>query len=204
MDNSIDTYLKKGMYWAAPYFLSLYVYLYDLFVILFNQTTITLRAVKDSFNTEKHLGFFKIDSTYIPAIVNTSDSFNIEPEWLFDFKTKTFTHCEIGHHNKCLRLPYIGATIVNTHNDKEIVVDLSEWINDIKVYASDSAIPLQLLVATWYYISNKTFIFNYNNMKLDVITDDGDTNVYELGTSVSSKVNDYESEETEEGEIKEE
>jgi hypothetical protein len=200
MDNSIDIYLKKGMYWAAPYFLSLYVYLYDFLLILFNQTILTAGAIKESFNNDKHLGFFKIDSTYIPAIVNTSDTFNIEPEWIFNFKTKTFTHCEIGHHNKCFRLPYIGATIINSHNDKETVVDLSEWINDIKVYASDSAIPLQLLAATWYYISNRSFIYNYNTMKLDVITDDGDTNIYELGTHKPRSL----SEETEEGEIKEE
>jgi hypothetical protein len=153
MDNTIDVYLKKSILYIAPYFLSLYVYLYDLFVILYNQSCITTKAVKDSFNTDTpHLGFFKIENTYIPAVLNISTSLNIEPEWTFDFKTKTFTHCEIGQHNKQSRLPYIGASII--HNNDSI--DLSEWINDVKLYAADNTIPLQLLAATWYYINNKS------------------------------------------------
>jgi hypothetical protein len=133
----------------------------------------------------KYMGFFTFSDTIcIPYILSSKSKVTVEPEWIYEFHSKSFIHLEFGHHIKHKRLPFIGASLAYIDETNNINMgDLSEWIMEQNICANNELVPLKILVAAWKYSTDNTLFLNFENMYLTVITEEGDELVYNVDTS---------------------
>lgn len=166
-----------------PFLLNIYTSIqnyYSYFCLFFKNI---YNGIRDSLNT-KYLAFFRIsDVDYFPYIIYPNSKFSDEPQWIYDCDQKLFSLLSFGHHVSLSHLPFIGASLNHiSESQSEVIGDLSEWIMEQRINSSDSAIPLQIMVAAWNYCTNNTLTVHFKDMYLTVITEDGEEHTYSLET----------------------
>lgn len=170
---------------CVPYLMAFYVSLMEYSKKGWAQTKLTCMAVKSSFE-DTYIRFFETEAnsvvTYIPIVTGQQNPYNYQSKWIYSLHDKTFVLCEISHDATTHRLPFIGASLEMCENGRtDVVGDMSEWLMEQSIFAPSAAIPLQILAAAWLYGSaDPTLVFTYKNMRMRVITEDGDEKLFAL------------------------
>jgi hypothetical protein len=168
-----------------------YVTLMNIYTLVRKQSTVTLKAVLNSFQFE-YIHYYQFNSTYVPVLTNTTQINFLENSspWLYSVNKSTFYNLDELDSEQHKHLPMLGAVLsrLNLNSseteevEEEVIGDLSEWIQDQVVYTSNAMVPLQVLVCAWSYCKNQTLMYGYKNYTLTVMDLNGDEKVYDLET----------------------
>jgi hypothetical protein len=183
-----------------PKLLAFYICMKTVFELCKRQTYLSFNALYASFD-HRYIAFFKVNDQYIPILMNSSDKYTIEPSWIYNIDTQSFTHVDGALTRQRISFSYIAASI--TRNG-EPFGDMSEWIVEQAVLSNNGLPPLQVVVSAWKYMSDNTFIYSFNDYKVILITDDGDEVIYDLATEMTVTPDESSVSSLEEGEIVEE
>jgi hypothetical protein len=184
LDDVVNLITIQIPIYFIPYFLLFYSFFHAFYEKISVNMMYIINSLDESFRM-KYMGFFTLsDSICIPYILTSKSKVTVEPDWIYEFVNNTFIHSEFGHHIQHKRLPFIGASLAYVDETKMINMgDLSEWIMEQNISAQDGLVPLKVLVAAWKYCVDETLLFNFENMYLTVITEEGDEHVYNVDTS---------------------
>jgi hypothetical protein len=183
---------------CIPYLMAVYVYSIEALTKVWHQSKISFGALRESFQDD-YIRFYEVVNntlvTYIPIVTKQQNMYNYQSKWIYSISENTFVLCEIHHDVRTHRLPFIGASLEMFENGStEAVGDMSEWLMDQSIFAPSAILPLQLLAAAWLYTAktlDPTLVFTYKNMRMRIVTEDGEEKLYALDTE----------QEIEEGEI---
>jgi len=160
-------------------FILLYVWSVTLIDKIIKQSKKTSRLLINSFSDETL--YFIHDST-VPLIVANSSSCIINPElesgcWSFHKSTFRFMEEDTTVSKK---IPYLSASL---YKDNILILDISDWIQDINV-VSTQALPLKFIVFSWAYYNNVVLeSYTTSKYELHVITIDGDEAILDIKTA---------------------
>ena len=208
LDTMVDTISQTLLTWFTvslpafllPKLLSFYIFMKTFFEVCKRQSLLSFNALYNSLDY-RYIAFFKVNDRYVPVMMNNTDKYTIEPSWIYNMDTQSFTHVESGLTRTKYNFPYIAASV--THND-EAYGDMSEWIMEQSILSNDTLPPLQVLVSAWKYATENIFMYAFNDYKLLVITEDGDELTYDLETEQKVELEpspEVSNTELEEGEI---
>jgi hypothetical protein len=214
VDSTIDTTIDSILNFFCvsvptflfPRVLSFYVFVMNFLKFVMKQTFRTIKSIFESF-MDITIGFYKnSDDSYTPIQFITKNTYNIDPEWLYDIEVNSFYHLASANYNDSKNIPFIGASL--TFGGHDTIGDMSEWLMDQKVYSNGLELPLQILVSAWRYSFDGVLMTNFENYHLHGITEEGDDVVYDLNTGqqiITMEESESDSESTksepEEGEI---
>lgn len=190
--NAVVNMMKRGALVAAPYLLAAFALAMDLWGQTQRQIIKSLNALQNSF-TEDSVIFYFLEGNgsknmWVPVASNTlimdldKDSYVYSPSRkVFSYKYVPST--EIIH---MCHIPFIGASVCRITDDgqERDIYDLSEWIQEQRILSSQprSMIPLQVLVGAWAHYAQVRVSHGFKNMRLSVMTEEGDEKVFDLET----------------------
>lgn len=158
---------------VVPYLLQFLVTCKVLWNTFLKQAITTGTAIYHSF-CEPIFFFHKVGSTYVLNASNSKTMYStLTPhEWEYHPKTQRFISHQIAQADASHPIPYLGASLsYNLNGQLEPICDMSEWISDQKIVASNNQLPLQVLVSTYLYLTRKFLIYDYTNYILHTTTD---------------------------------
>ena len=194
IDDLLDSgmqYLKNLVDWTVyklpvlllPHALYLTNVALEICNVVKNQTCITARAIVRSFKNET-LYFFDYNGLYIPVLSTNKHILKGEYRWFYSAKDSTFYTIESAENDSIYQLDMLGASVCRSINSTEAVSvgDLSEWIQDQKVFSTSGTVPYQILVSAWAYSTNRTVQYNYENYVFICMDLEGNEKAYNLQT----------------------
>ena len=146
------------------FIITFYLEIIDVVNLVILQTKKTSLAIIDSFS-EKDEKIYFFQGSNIPLITSDKPLINIDDTvWIFN-KNKFILN---NNTNEFKHLPYISISL---YKGTELISDISEWIQDIKV---NEYPPLSHIIIVWAYTTNVTLDYKLSEYNLSVITEDGD------------------------------
>jgi hypothetical protein len=125
---------------------------------------------------------------WVPVIPNGLIMELDEDSYIYSSKRKVFSLKDAPNTDPVhmCHIPFIGASVCRITEDgqERDIYDLSEWIQEQRILAPQprSMIPLQVLVGAWAYYAQVKVPHGFKNMRLTVMTEDGDEKVFNLET----------------------
>jgi hypothetical protein len=184
--------LKRGAMKSVPYFLAAFALADELWGQFVRQVSKSLNALRNSFN-EDLVFFYYLEGTHqknmwVPVIPNDLIMELDEDSYMYSPGRRVFSQYNVSSTTPVhtCHIPFIGASICRITEDgqERDIYDLSEWIQEQRILASQprSMIPLQVLVGAWAYSAQVKVTNGFKNMRLTVMTEDGDEKVFDLET----------------------
>jgi hypothetical protein len=178
---SIDAYVEglqnMVLNWipssVVPHLLQFIVSCQMLWTTFSKQAMTTGSAIYHSF-CEPIFFFHKVGNTYVLNASNRQIRYStLTPhEWEYCPMRQKFLHHEVAQVDANHPIPYLGASVsYNLNGQLEPICDMSEWISDQKIVASNNHISPQVLVSTYLYLTRRFLIYDYTNYVLHVTTD---------------------------------
>lgn len=192
LSNAVYNLLKRGAMGAVPYLLAAFALADELWANFLRQLTKSIVALRNSFYDEFVIFYFlegvQNKNMWVPVIPNGLIMELDDNSYIYSPKRKVFSlkDAPTTDHVHMCHIPFIGASICRITEDgqERDIYDLSEWIQEQRILASQprSMIPLQVLVGAWAYYAQVKVSNGFKNMRLTVMTEDGDEKVFNLET----------------------
>jgi hypothetical protein len=184
--------LKRGAIGAVPYLFAAFALADELWAQLLRQLTKSILALRNSFQDDFVIFYYlegaQNKNMWVPVIPNGLIMELDEDSYIYSPKRKVFSLKDTPNTDAVhmCHIPFIGASVCRITEDgqERDIYDLSEWIQEQRVLASQprSMIPLQVLVGAWAYYAQVKVTNGFKNMRLNVMTEDGDEKVFNLET----------------------
>jgi hypothetical protein len=206
--DKMTQYFIGTIHWAVyklpvslmPYLLHTYTVLNTLYTNGSKQAFLTARACVESFENDNII-FYKYNSLYIPFISKRLEHVLLEGEytWLYSVANVAFYNMNMIETDKTYHLPMLGASVSCMLNETDAVLvgDMSEWIQEQKIYNITDDIPFQVLVSAWAYVTKNKIQYDYKNYIITVMDLEGNEQSYCLQTEtvLEKNINIFQSEE---------
>lgn len=190
--NAVTNMLKRGALKAVPYLLAAFALANELWAQILRQLTKSLLALRNSFYDEFVIFYFlegaQNKNMWVPVIPNGLIMELDDESYIYSPKRKVFSLKNVPTTDPVhmCHIPFIGASVCRITEDgqERDIYDLSEWIQEQRILASQprSMIPLQVLVGAWAYYAQVKVPNGFKNMRLTVMTEEGDEKVFNLET----------------------
>jgi hypothetical protein len=190
--NNMYTFFRSGCIAAIPYILAALNLANDMWGKCVRQLGKSITALRNSFHDEVLVFYFlnsaETTNTWIPVVTNNLIMELDEESYMYSMSRRVFGQYNVNDSDMVhmCHIPFIGASLCRITEDgqERDIYDLSEWIQEQRILSHHprSMIPLQVLVAAWAYYAQVRVSHGFKDMRLSVMTEDGDEKVFDLAT----------------------
>lgn len=171
------SWVQHGLAW--------YVAILETLKWLRSQTSTTVRAIRQSFQTPDIL-FFDYGGYYVPVLRYDAYSSLLtgRPSWAYIKDTQSFYNVNVAttHTTKTFSIPFIGAVLhyrspTNVWNE-----DITEWMSNQRIVSINEEIPLQVLVLKWAHDTGSSVLNTFEGYTITLVTLDGEEMTCDVAT----------------------